>query len=160
MNDTYCFKPSRYDRPEYYDDPLEDSGEEITKRVGGKRGVHWKDYKFEDRLNDIRRRIQRQQDLLASLELKHKAAFPGAIHDADASGDLRKKCYSANNALTAVEVIIFRQVVADYIADITTRTPANAGAALTPAQVAAAALATIKTDIDAGNYTGLPQTIP
>ena len=160
MNATYYFKPGRFDGPEYYDDPLEDSGEEITKRVGGKRGVPRKDHKFEDRLNDIRRRIQRQQDLLASLELKHKAAFPGAIHDTDPGGDLRKKCYGANNALTGAEVIIFRQVVADYLADITTRTAANAGAALTPAQVEAAALAAIKTDIDAGNYAGLPQTIP
>jgi hypothetical protein len=90
--------------------------------------------------------------------LKHKAAFPAAIHDADPGGDLRKKCFGANNNLTGAEVITFRQAVADYLADITTRTAANA--ALTPAQVEAAALAAIKADIDAGNYAGLPQTIP
>ena len=110
MNATYYFKPGRFDIPEYYDDPLEDSRKEITKRVGGKRRVPRKDHKFEDRLNDIRRRIQRQQDLLASLEVKHKAAFPGAIHDADPGVDLRKKCYDANNALTGAEVIIFWQL--------------------------------------------------
>jgi hypothetical protein len=36
---TYYFKPGRFDGPEYYDDPLEDSGEEVAKRVGGKQGV-------------------------------------------------------------------------------------------------------------------------
>ena len=78
----------------------------------------------------------------------------------DPSGDLRQKCYGGNNALTGAEVIIFRQVVTDYLADITTRKAANAGAALIPAQVEAAALAAMKTDIDAGNYPRLPQTIP
>lgn len=158
--DTYYFKTGRFDGPEYYDDPLEDSGDEITKRVGGKRGVPRKDHKFEERLNDIRRRIQRQQDLLASLEMKHKAAFPTAIHDADQGGDLRKKCYGTSYALTGAEVVTFRQVVADYLTDITTRTTADVAGALTVPQIEAAALAAIKADIDAGNYPGLPQTVP
>ena len=132
MNVIYYFKPGRFDGPEYYDDPLKDSRKESTKWVVGKQGVPPKDHKFKDRLNDISHRIQRQQDLLASQNLKHKAAFPGAIYDMDSSGDLRKKCYGGNNALTGAEVIIFRQVVTDYLADITTRKAANAGAALIP----------------------------
>ena len=114
MGDTYYFKPGRFDGLEYYDDHLEDSGEEIMKRVGGKRGVPRKDHKFEERLNDIRRRIRRQEDPLASLELKHKAAFPQAIHDADLDGDLRNKCYGVDNNLTGVEVVKLRQAVINY----------------------------------------------
>ena len=48
-----------FDGPEYYDDSLEDSGYEITKRVGGKWGVPQKKHQFEDHLNDIRCQIQR-----------------------------------------------------------------------------------------------------
>lgn len=155
---NYYFAPGRFDGPEYYIDEMEDSEEEISKRAGGKKGVPRKDHKFEERLEDIRRRIRRQQGVLASLEAKHKAAFPGAIHDADQGGDLRTKCYGVNDDLTGDQVIKFRLVIAAYLADVTARGVANAGGALTQVQIDAAALVAVKADIDANVYPGLPQT--
>ena len=90
---TYYFDVARFDEPEYYNEEVEDSEEEVRQRAGGKRGVPRVDYKFEEKLEDIRRRIRRQERLLATLEEKHKAAFPAAIHGADPGGELRVLCY-------------------------------------------------------------------
>ena len=143
----------RFDGPEYYLDDLEDSEEEVMKRAGGgKRRVPRKDHKFEERIQDIRRRIWRQERLLADIEAKHKALFPNAIHDHDQAGSLRVKCFGENDALTGKQVIKFHQVVADYLADLAAREAANAGRALSANAVKRAALATIKTAINNGNY--------
>ena len=51
-----------------------------------------------------------------------------------------------------------RLAIAAYLADVTARGVANAGRALTQVQIDAAALVTIKADIDANVYPGRPQT--
>ena len=78
--ETYYFKVVRFDGPEYYVDVVEDSDEEVGKRAGGKRGIPRKDCKFEELWEDVRRRVWRQKQLLETLEDKHKAAYPEAIH--------------------------------------------------------------------------------
>ena len=105
---TYNFNLGRFHRPEYYVDDIEDSEAEIANRAGGgNKGVPCKDHKFEDRLEDVRRRIRRQQRLLASLEQKHKVIFPAAIHDTDPSGELRLRCYGPTDDLSGKQVVRF-----------------------------------------------------
>ncbi|KAF8430915.1 hypothetical protein BGX38DRAFT_1146768 [Terfezia claveryi] len=58
---TYYFNLGRFDGPEYYMDEIEDSEEEVARRTGGRRGVPRRDHKFEESLEDCRRRIRRQQ---------------------------------------------------------------------------------------------------
>ena len=97
---------------------------------------------------------------MALLETKHKAAFGAAIHDADLGGDLRVLSYGRNDKVTGKQVVSFRQVVRDYLADIGVRT--RAGGGQTAAQIAAAALVQIKADINGGVYPALnlPNTLP
>lgn len=162
--DKYYFRLGRFDGPEYYADELEDSDEEIANRAGGRgrRGVPRKDYRFEERLEEIRRRIRRQQRLLADLQLKHKATFPEAVHDTDPGGELRVLCYGENDDLTGKQAIIFRDAVGSYLADLAVRTAANNANAnlLTDDQVKTAAINAVKADIDADIYPGLPTTDP
>ena len=156
----YYFQKGRFDGPEYYADEVEDSEAEVSKRAGGKKGVPRKDHTFEERLEVIRRRIRRQQDLLVLLEAKHKAAFPAAIHDGDPGGALRVLCYGRSDKLTGKQVVGFRQVVSDYLQEITQQTAAGGGQ--TAAQIEAAALNVIKTDINGAVYPALnlPNTLP
>ena len=105
---TFYFPLGRFDGAEYYVDSLDDSDAEVRGRVGGKRGVPQVDHKFDERLEDIRRRIRRQEDLLAKLEMKHKALFAAAVHDADPGGDLRVLCFGPNDDLTGKKVVAFR----------------------------------------------------
>ena len=133
--------------------------------LAGKKGVPRKDHKFEERLEDVRRRIRCQQRLLASLEQKHKAVFPAAIHDADPGGELRLRCYGPTDDYSSKQVVRFRQVVVDYVTDLAARMAANAANnnALTDAQVKTAAVNAIKNDIDGGVVSaalGLLLTIP
>ena len=97
---------------------------------------------------------------MALLETKHKAAFGAAIHDADPGRDLRVLCYGRNDKLTGKQVVSFRQVVGDYLANIGVRT--GAGGGQTATQIAAAALVQIKADINGGVYPALnlPNTLP
>ena len=162
LNNHY-FKLTRFDAPEYYQDPLEDSEVEVSKRAGGgRRLVPRKDHTFEDRLSDIRRRIQRQQDMLRSLEQKHKLLFAKAIHDSDPGGDLRFQCYGSNDNLSGKEVIMFRQVVVAYLADLAATTAANATAALplSDDELKVNAINKVKADLDADVYPGLPVSAP
>ena len=129
---------------------MEDSEAEVSKRAGGKKSVPCKDHTFEERLKVIRRRIRQQQDVLALLETKHMAAFGAAIYDADPGRDLHILCYGKNDKLTGKQVVSFRQVVGDYLADIGIRI--GVGSSQTAAQIAAAALVQIKAYINGGVY--------
>jgi len=95
------------------------------------------------------------------LEDKHKAAYPEAIHEKDDGGKLRVKCYGKEVGLSGKQVILFHQVVADYLADIAARTAAGRGE--TAAQIHRAALNKIKADLDdpTSPYSGLglPETL-
>ena len=162
----YYFHLGRFDKSQCYIDEVEDSDEEVTKRAGGgwKKGVPRWDHKFEKRLEEIRRRIRRQQRLLASLEEKHKAAFPTSIHDTDPGGELRMLCYGPNDTLSGEQVVKFRQVVSDYVADVAARIAANyvAGGRLTDAQIKSAAKDKVIQDINRGVIyanLNLPETI-
>jgi len=159
--ETYYFKVGRFDGPEYYIDVVEDSEEEVGKRAGGKRGVPRKDHKFEELLEDVRRRIRRQKKLLETLEGKHKDAYPEAIHEGDPGGKLRAKCYGEEDGLSGKQVILFRQVVGDYLADVAARTAAGGE---TAAQIRRAAVNKIKADLDdpTSPYSGLglPEPLP
>jgi len=117
----YYFDLKHFDGPEYYVDEVEDSDEELGKRAGGKKGVPRKDHKFEETLEDIRRRIRRQEELLATMEEMYKAAFPAAIHGSDPGGNLRKLCYGVEDNLSGKDAIRFRTVVAAYLADMAAR---------------------------------------
>ena len=142
-------------------DDVEDSEEEIANRAGsGRRGVPRNDNKFEERLEDISRRIRRQKALLASNKGKYKAVFPKVVHDGDPSGRLRVLCYGSDEQLNGKQVIAFRQVITAYLADFVTRTTANTadGGNLTVVQIEAAAIAAIKQKIDDGDDDDLPQT--
>ena len=158
--DTYYFKVVRFDRPEYYVAVVEDSNEEVGKRAGGKRGVPWQDHKFEELLECVRRRIRGQKKLLKTLEGKHKAAYPEAIHDGDPGGQLRLKCYRKEDGLSGKQVILYSQVVGDYLADVAVRTASNGGQ--TASEIARSAVAKIKANIDDPNSPhaglGLPET--
>ena len=90
---TYYFDVARFDEPKFYNEEVRDIEEEVRQRAGGKRGVPRVDFKFEEKLEDIRRRIQWQEHLLATLEEKHNAAYPAAIHRANLGGKLRVLCY-------------------------------------------------------------------
>ncbi|RPB22309.1 hypothetical protein L211DRAFT_850629 [Terfezia boudieri ATCC MYA-4762] len=160
---TYYFNLGRFDGPEYYMDEIEDSEEEVTKRTGGRRGVPRKDHKFEESLEACRRRIRRQERVLAVLEGKYKAAFPNAIHESDAGGGLRVLCYGEEDELTGKQVVQFRVVVADYVTDLVARMVANAaaGGGLTNRQLIRRAVRHVKAEINGGvTYAalGLPQT--
>lgn len=160
---TYYFDLRRFDGREYYMDELEDSEEEVGKRAGGKRGFPRKDEKFEEGLSEIRRRIRRQQRLLRDYEAKHKAAYPQAIHDRDPGGDLRFYCYGPDDELSGKQIVKFRRVVAAYVADVAVRRAENkaAGGNLTEVEIAEAARAAIKEELDKGvEYAelGLPPT--
>ena len=61
------------------------------------------------------------------LETKYKIAFGAAIHDPDPGRDLHVLCYSRNDKLTGKSVVSFRQVVGDYLADISIRTETGGG---------------------------------
>jgi len=135
---TYYFKVGRFDGPEYYVDLVEDSDEEVGKRAGGKRGIPRKDHKFEELLEDVRRLVRRQKQLLQTLEDKHKAAYPKAIHEKDDGRKLRVKCYGEEDGLSGKQVILFHKVVCNYLADIAARTAAGGGE--TAAQIRRAAL--------------------
>ena len=159
---NYYFPLGRFDGPEYYMDDVEDSEEEVANRAGsGRRGVPRKDNKFQGRLKDIRIRIRCQKALLASIEGKHKAVFPEAVHEGDPGGGLRVLTYRTDDQLTGKQVIAFRQVITAYLADIVTRTTANTadGGNLTVVQIEAAAVAAIKQKIDDSDYDDLPQTL-
>ena len=160
---TYYFDHRRFDGREYYVDEVEDSEEEIRKRAGGKRGYPRKDGKFEEGLSDLRRRIRRQQRLKEDFEKKHKAAFPEAIHDSDPGGDLREQLYGSDDELSGKQVIKFRRVIEDYVADVAARTAKNeaAGGELTAADIAEAARNAIKEELNRGDKyeeLGLPET--
>ncbi|KAF8426000.1 hypothetical protein EV426DRAFT_710467 [Tirmania nivea] len=158
---TYYFNLGRFDGPEYYVDELENSDEEVAKQAGSRKGVPRKDHKFEQTLEDFRRRIRHQQRLLASMKEKHKAAFPEAIHESDAGGKLRVKCYGQEDKLSGKQVVRFREVIADYIMDLAARLEANNGLQ-TKAEMRAAALAKIKADINGGvtyAHLNLPETL-
>jgi len=133
----YYFNLGRFDGPEYYVDEVEDSGEEVPKRAGGKRGVPHIDHKFEESLEDCRRRIRRQQRQLGTLEVKHKAAFPDTVHDSDPGGELRVLCYGEEDGLSGMQVVWFKEVIVDYVADLAVRRTANmaAGRGLTDDQI-------------------------
>ena len=159
---NYYFPLGRFDGSEYYMDDVEDSEEEVANRAGsGRRGVPQKDNKFEERLEDIRRGIRRQKALLTSIDGKHKAIFPEAVHEGDPGGGLRVLCYGTDDQLTGKQVIAFRQVITAYLAYIVTWTTANTvdGRNLTVVQIEAAAVAAIKQNIDDGDYDDLPQTL-
>jgi hypothetical protein len=159
--ETYYFSVGRFDGPEYYVDPVEDSDEEVGRRAGGRRGVPRKDHTFEELLEAIRRRIRRQNQHLTDTEAKHKAAYPDAIHESDPGGKLRVFLYGEEDNLSGKQVIKFRTVVADYVADVAARTAA--GGNQTSRQIKAAAANQIKTDLNDPNgpYAdlGLPETI-
>jgi hypothetical protein len=55
------------------------------------------------------------------LEAKNKVAFPVAVHDADPGGSLLETCYGVVNDLTGKQVMKFREVIVDYLADLATR---------------------------------------
>ena len=132
----------------------------MTKRAGGgKRRVLRKDHKFEERLQDIRRRIWCQERLLADMEAKHKALYPGAIHDQDLGGFLQVKCYGEDNPLTGKLAITFQQVVADYLIDLAARQAANANGLLSANAVKRAPIAAIKAEINNRTYPDLLTTI-
>ncbi|KAF8423735.1 hypothetical protein BGX38DRAFT_1304784 [Terfezia claveryi] len=101
---TYYFNLGRFDGPEYYMDEIEDSEEEVTRRIGGRRGVPRKDHKFEESLEACRRQIRQQERVLANLEAKHKAAFPNVIHGSDAGGRLQVFCYGEEDELPGTSV--------------------------------------------------------
>ena len=63
----------------------------------------------------MRCQIRRQQNVLATLEGKHKLKFPSAIHKSDQGGHLRRVCYGDDDTLTGVEVIRFRQAIAGWL---------------------------------------------
>ena len=151
---TLYFPLSQFVGSEYYVDSLEDSDAEVRGRVGGKRGVPREDHKFEERLEDIRSRIRRQEDLLAKLERKHKALFAAAVHDANTGRYLQVLYFGPNDDLTGKQVVAFRQVIIDYLTDLTQRTNANTAnaASLTDAQINTAAVTTIMADIDRGTF--------
>ncbi|KAF8441133.1 hypothetical protein BGX38DRAFT_1272839 [Terfezia claveryi] len=160
---TYYFNLGRFDGPEYYMDEIEDSEEEVTRRIGGRRGVPRRDHKFEESLEDCRCRICRQQWVLADLETKHKAAFHDAIHESDAEGGLRVVCYREGDKLTSKQVVQFRAVVADYVMDLAARATANteAGGGLTNRQLVRRAMRHMKAEINRSVIyatLGLPQT--
>ena len=143
-------------------DDVEDSEAEVANRAGsGRRGVPRKDNKFEERLEDIRRRIRLQKALLASIQRKHKAILPEGVHDGDLGGGLRVLCYGTDDQLTGKQVIAFTQVITAYLADIVTRTTANTadGGNLTVVQIEAAAITAIKHKIDDGDYDDLLLTL-
>lgn len=60
------------------------------------RGIPKKDHKFEDRLYEIRRRIWRQEALLATMEAQHQGLFPDAIHQST-QGEGSIEAYSKTN---------------------------------------------------------------
>jgi len=156
----YYFDLKRFDSPEYYLDQVEDSDEEVGRRAGGKKEVPRKDHKFEETLEDIRRHIRRQEELLATLEEKHKATFLVAIHGGDPGGSLRVLCYGVDDDLSGKDVIRFRTVVAAYLADVAAR---RAAGGQTEDEKRQDALKQVKREIDdpAGPYEdlGLPQTV-
>ncbi|RPB19392.1 hypothetical protein L211DRAFT_853208 [Terfezia boudieri ATCC MYA-4762] len=134
---TYYFNLGRFDGPEYYIDEIEDSEEEVTRKTRVRRGVPRKDHKFEESLEAYRRRIRRQEQVLADLEGKHKAVFPNAIYESNAGGGLCVLCYGKEDELTGKQVVQFRAVVADYVKDLVARMVANtaAGGGLTNRQL-------------------------
>ena len=78
--------------------------------------------------------------------MKYKALFPDAIYDNDVGGDLRVQCYGLEDNLTGKQVIKFREVVADYLADLNATLVANvaAGGTLTIAQLKTNAVNRVK----------------
>ena len=121
-----------------------------------------KDYRFYEILEEIRCRIRRQQYLLVNLQLKYKPTFLEAVHDTNPGGELTVVCYRKNDNLTGKQVIIFKDAVGSYLADLAVRTAANNANAnlLTDDQVKTAAINAVKADIDADIYPGLPTTDP
>ncbi len=108
----FYFSADMFDKDEWEQDLVEDSDAESRKRAGlGARRVPKADHRFEDRIEEVRRRIRRQIAILDELERKHKAKYPAAIHETDAGFHLRQSIYGDNDALTGHEVILFRSVV-------------------------------------------------
>ena len=108
----------------------------------------------------MRHWIRHQNALLATIEAKHKAGFPQAVHDEDSGGGLQVLCYGDDDHLTGKLVIAFRQVITAYYTNIVTRTTANAadGKNLMVAQIEATAVTTIKQKIHNDDYDELQQT--
>ena len=108
----FYFSADMFDKDKWEQDLVEDSDAESRKRAGlGARHVPKADHRFEDRIEEVWRRIRRQQAMLDDLERKHKAKYPAAIHETDAGGHLRQSIYGDNDSLTGHEVILFRAVV-------------------------------------------------
>ncbi|KAF8418353.1 hypothetical protein EV426DRAFT_619907 [Tirmania nivea] len=126
---------------------------------------------FPSRLHDLHlhdssvwRIIHRQQRVLATLEEKHKTAYPNAIHERDPGGQLQVLCYGDDDELSGKQVVRFRAVVADYIADLAAREEANpaAGGVLTDAQMMRRAVRQVRRKINGGvTYAALdlPQAL-
>ena len=73
---TY-FPADRFDPPEEYDDPCEDSDALMRNRLGlAKRRMPTVDHAFEERKRLIRKRIKRQIELLNKISEAHRAKFP------------------------------------------------------------------------------------
>lgn len=75
---TY-FAVDKFDPPEEFDDPAEDS-DALRRNAAGvaPRRYPTVDHSFEDRKLKIRARIRRQQELLSTMKRKHKEKFPNA----------------------------------------------------------------------------------
>ena len=108
----FYFSADMFDKDEWEQDLVEDSDAESRKRVGlVARHVQKSDHQFEDRIEEVRRRIRRQQAMLDELERKHKAKYPATIHGTDTGGHLRRSIYGDNDPLMGHEVMLFCAVV-------------------------------------------------
>ena len=83
------FAPNRFEPAEVYDDPAEDCDALVRNHAGvASRRMPTKDHTYEERKYKIRKRIQRQQDLLRMVERSHRAKFPNeVINDSDHNTD-------------------------------------------------------------------------
>ena len=79
------FAPDRFEPAEVYDDPAEDSDALVRNHAGvASRRMPTKDHTYEERKYKIRKRIQRQQDLLRMVDRSHRSKFPNEVmHDSD-----------------------------------------------------------------------------
>ena len=79
------FPENKFDPPELYDEHAEDTDAIIQDQAGvGQRRMPTKDNTFEERKYRIRKRIERQQELLRLIKRKHREKFPNlGIIDSD-----------------------------------------------------------------------------
>lgn len=156
---TFYIDPLKFIEPEQYSDPIEDSEEEVYRRAKhGKKLIPKADHKFEERLQDIRRRIQRQMSLLKVMEIKHKGLFPNAIHKQDRGGHLCRYLWGNNNILTGRQAIQLRAAILAWNEKLNAllSDPNNANS---PDECKVLADKWVRNEILGGNYGDFPPLI-